>query len=121
MLKKPRVWACWLAMAWWCCCAGLAAGDGGLAADQLRCEYLREPLGVEAASPRLSWVVNSSRRAEVQTAYRVLVASSAERLARDEGDLWDSGRVASASTCQVAYGGGALRSRAACCWKVMAW
>ena len=56
----------------------------------LRCEYLADPLGIDAMRPRLSWVVSSSLRGDRQTAYRVLVASSPELLARGEGDLWDS-------------------------------
>lgn len=37
--------------------------------------------------------MESEGRNEVQSAYRVLVASTAEALAADEGDLWDSGKV----------------------------
>jgi len=43
--------------------------------------------------PRLSWLVNSSRRGDLQTACQILVASSESILARDSGDLWDSGRI----------------------------
>ncbi|MCL4742962.1 MAG: family 78 glycoside hydrolase catalytic domain [Phycisphaerales bacterium] len=101
---------------------GAAAMDAGrLRATNLRCEYLRDPLGVEERSPRLGWVVESDRRGEVQTAYRVLVASSQERLARDEGDLWDSGKVLSDETAHVEYRGAPLASRQACFWKVRSW
>ena len=88
-----------------------------LTAGELRCEYLRDPLGVDESTfggPRLSWTLTSDRRAERQTAYRVLVASSEALLARDEGDLWDSGKVDGAATCQVEYRGKALASRQAC-------
>lgn len=71
----------------------------------LRCEYLADPLGIDATRPRLSWVVSSSLRGDRQTAYRVLVASSPELLARGEGDLWDSGKTASGRSIQVEYGG----------------
>ncbi|MCB9844462.1 MAG: alpha-L-rhamnosidase N-terminal domain-containing protein [Phycisphaeraceae bacterium] len=94
---------------------------GRVRATGLRCEYRVDPLGVEEASPRLTWIVESDRRAEAQTAYRVLVASSREVLARDEGDLWDSGRVESSESAHVAYAGRALASRQVCHWKVMAW
>lgn len=109
------------AVAWLSCLATTAAGAGGLIADCLRCEYLRDPLGVEDPSPRLSWVVSSTRRSEFQSAYQVLVASSPERLAHDDGDLWDSGKIASPDTCQIPYRGQALLPRAACYWKVRSW
>ena len=51
----------------------------GLTPEQLRCEYLSNPLGIDVAQPRLSWVLRSGAndaRGEGQTAYRVLVAST---------------------------------------------
>ena len=53
----------------------------GLSPDRLRCEYLVNPLGIDAVGPRLSWIVQSGEREQVQTAYRVLVASTAHGLA----------------------------------------
>jgi len=57
----------------------------------------------------------------VQQGYRVLVASTPERLARDEGDLWDSGKVSSDESVGIAYGGKPLASRQRCHWKVRLW
>ena len=87
----------------------------------LTCEYLRDPLGLDVAAPRLAWRLSTSdlnRHGLRQTAYRVLVASSPERLAENQGDLWDSGEVASSSSTQVAYAGSRLDSRRRCWWKV---
>jgi alpha-L-rhamnosidase len=42
-------------------------------------------------------------------------------LARDQGDLWDSGRVASDQTAQVEYAGKPLGSGVRAYWKVRAW
>ncbi len=39
--------------------------------------------------------MQSDQRGARQTAYRVLVATSLEMLAKDKGDLWDSGKVVS--------------------------
>ena len=88
---------------------------------RLRCEYLTDPLGIEAARPRLSWVIESARRGERQTAYQVLVASAPDLLARDQGDLWDSGKVTSDQNILVEYAGKPLESRQRCHWKVRAW
>ena len=59
----------------------------------LQCQYLQNPLGVDKPHPQLSWLVQSSRQRVRQAAYQVLVATSPELLAKDRGDLWDSGRV----------------------------
>lgn len=92
-----------------------------LSVAELRCEYRRDPAGIDVVRPRLSWILNSAKRGERQTAYQVLVASSPERLTAHQGDLWDSGRVASDSTIQVEYAGKALASRQRCYWSVRTW
>ncbi len=88
---------------------------------QLRCEYLTDPLGLGIQAPRLSWVLESSRRGERQTAYQVIAASSVARLAAGDADLWDSGKVASTQTNHVRYDGLALTSRQRVWWQVRAW
>ena len=86
-----------------------------------RCEYLTNPTGIDTTQPRLSWVVDSPDRGEKQSAWQVLVASTAENLTNGQGDLWDSGKVPGDATSQIAYAGSPLVSRAACFWKVRAW
>ena len=93
----------------------------GLSVDRLRCEYLENPLGIDVAQPRLSWILDSSERGQKQTAYQILAASSADALENDQGDLWDSGEVASDQTTFVIYNGKPLASRQACFWKVRSW
>jgi alpha-L-rhamnosidase len=88
---------------------------------RLRCEYLTDPLGLDVARPRLFWQHRSDARDARQTAYRVLVASSPERLAANEGDLWDSGRVESDETTHIVYAGTPLSELQRAYWKVMAW
>jgi alpha-L-rhamnosidase len=99
----------------------MAPPSAAVTVADLRCEYLVNPLGIDAAEPRLSWILESAKRGEKQTAYQVLVASSEERLAQDQGDRWDSGRVASDQSTHVRYAGKPLASRAAVWWKVRAW
>jgi alpha-L-rhamnosidase len=90
-------------------------------AGYLRCEYKTEPLSIDAARPQLSWTLTSPTRGARQTAYQILVASSREKLAADQGDLWDSGKVVSDQTVNIEYAGKALVSRQSCHWKVRAW
>jgi alpha-L-rhamnosidase len=99
--------------------AVLPAGE--LTPQNLRCEYLVDPLGIDTAAPRLSWTLASSQPGQVQTAYRVLVASNPKLLGKETGDLWDSGKVISNQSSQILYGGKPLETRMRCYWKVRAW
>jgi alpha-L-rhamnosidase len=89
--------------------------------SNLRCEYLVNPLGIDERSPRLSWEIESDRRGARQTAFRVRVASSVDKLVADDADLWDSGRMEGSQTAHVAYAGCELRSRKTCHWNVEVW
>jgi alpha-L-rhamnosidase len=106
---------------------GLAAlnclAAAGFKAADLRCEYGRNPMAVGETEPRLSWVVETgeSQRGIMQAAYQVMVASQPELLKQGQGDLWDSGKVGSDQSIQVAYAGKALGSGQACYWKVRLW
>jgi len=99
----------------------LAAALGGVSVENLRCEYRVDPAGLDVVQPRLSWTLKSTQRRQKQTAYQVAVSSSLATLSRDEGDLWDSGKVLSDQTIHVVYGGKPLRSRAQAHWKVRVW
>ena len=87
----------------------------------LRCEMLVNPLGIDRARPRLSWQLNSDIRGTKQTAYEVIVASSREKLDRNEGDLWTSGKVNGDQSILIEYAGKPLASRQECFWKVKIW
>ncbi|MBI4559803.1 MAG: family 78 glycoside hydrolase catalytic domain [Candidatus Hydrogenedentes bacterium] len=94
-----------------------------LRAGPITCEYRENPLGIDTPLLRLSWRIETepSARGIRQKAYRVLVASSAETLARDEGDFWDSGVVESDQSHLVTYRGRPLDSHQRGWWKVRIW
>ncbi len=87
----------------------------------LKCEYEAAPLGLDTPVPRLSWRLESPLRAQMQTAYRILVAASPQNLAAGVGDLWDSGKIESDRSTQIDYQGAALKSFQRCYWKVRVW
>jgi len=99
----------------------LRAADGPMAPGNLRCEYLRDPLGIDVRLPRFAWVLEHSERAQKQTAYQVLVATRPALLEQDKGDQWDSGKVESADSTQVAFSGKPLESGHTYYWKVRTW
>jgi len=103
---------------------GVLFGSAGVRPQQLRCEYRVNPVGIDVTDPRLSWVlspVDPKARGLGQKAYRVLAASSEAALRANTGDLWDTGRVQSSDSIQVAYRGKPLVSGAAVFWKVQVW
>ncbi len=112
---------------------GLLLGDVAFAGlwkseavpTRLRCEYLENPLGVDTLRPRLSWKLETGNlkpeRGIKQSAYQVLVASSPERLAKEQGDVWDSGKVASEQSTHVTYDGKPLQASTYHYWKVRVW
>lgn len=120
-MKKGFFAVCVGVLSAWMCVWSAQAQNGSLGVSQLKTEYLVDPVGIGETSPRLSWVLSSQENAENQTAYRVLVASSADKLAAGVGDLWDSGQVDSDQTMHVVYAGKNLTSRMEAWWKVMVW
>ena len=92
-----------------------------LGVTNLRCESRKDPIGVDALKPRLSWELRSTQQNVVQTAYRILVADDSTLLQKDIGNVWDSKKVKSAESIQVAYNGKPLQPVKKYFWKVMVW
>lgn len=89
--------------------------------ENLRCEYLSNPLGIDVLQPRLSWELREERRGARQTAYAIRVATSRETLLAGEADLWESGKVESEHTFHIPYEGKPLRSMQRAWWSVRVW
>ncbi len=84
----------------------------------LRCELINNPEGIDIQFPRLSWELQSNEKSVLQKKYRILVASSLEKLNAEEGDLWDSKQVVSDESVFIPYAGEQMESRRECYWKV---
>jgi alpha-L-rhamnosidase len=93
-----------------------AHADPPLRVDDLTTEHADRPLGTDERAPRFGWTLSSRKQGERQTAYRVLVGSAPGR-----ADVWDSGRVRSSRSFDVAYDGEPLRSRTRYFWRVQVW
>ncbi len=91
---------------------------------ELSCEYLANPLGIDARQSRLSWKLAATRpdaRGQRQTAYQIIVASTKGLLDQNQGDLWNSGLVKSDRSVHIVYKGKPLSSGMECYWKVRVW
>ena len=71
----------------------------------LKTEMLVNPQNIDCPSPRLSWEILSDVRDVRQVSYHILVSTSLEKLNREEGDLWDTGDVASDQSAYISYDG----------------
>ncbi|MDD5704357.1 MAG: alpha-L-rhamnosidase C-terminal domain-containing protein [Kiritimatiellae bacterium] len=96
----------------------------------LLCDLLEFPERTRLTNPcpNFGWVVRDAAPNARATAYRILVATRADLLRRETGDLWDSGRVASpanrrrfAASLNVPYDGRPLRSNRTYHWQVRTW
>lgn len=101
----------------------ILAALGSLQGVNLRADALSDPLSLQNDRPEFSWELRGATDAKnlSQSAYRLIVASSPNLLAKDEGDLWDTGKVLSSSTFGIRYAGSQLRSRGRAWWKVQIW
>jgi len=83
--------------------------------EDLRTEYLVNPLGIDTPLPRLSWILTSEKRNRHQTAYQIEATD-------DQGDIvWDSGKVLSEQSIHVEYGGRSPVSGERITWRVRVW
>lgn len=86
----------------------------------LKINNLVEPLGIDTV-PTFRWVNNMSGYARSQSAYRIIVASTAEKAAAHDGDIWDSGKVESNLNYDIVYGGSTLASCTDYSFAVQVW
>ena len=98
-----------------------AAAPSALRVTAQSTDLLARPLGTDSVRPRLAWTLAASRRAAVQSAYQVQVASSPAALTSGSADVWDSGRVTSSNSTTVSYDGPAQTSSTRYFWRVRVW
>jgi len=83
--------------------------------QNLLTENKKDPAGLGVMSPRFSWQLASDKRNTVQTAYEIKL------IADDKTKSWNSGKINSDQSVQVAYTGPALVSNAKYQWQVRVW
>ncbi len=96
-------------------------GGRPIAPVELLANGVRNPLAIDDGDVRLTWMIPAVGRGQLQAAYRVLVASSPQLLANNDGDLWDSRRIVSSQSSAVVYQGRPLTAGSRYWWKVCVW
>lgn len=88
---------------------------------RLRCEAVKNPLGIDVANLHLSWQSDSTERNWMQTAYQIWVSKSSSPALDASAKVWDSGKIASAESVGITYGGPKLEPRTRYYWSVRVW
>ncbi|WP_181028667.1 family 78 glycoside hydrolase catalytic domain [Pseudoclavibacter sp. RFBA6] len=83
----------------------------------LQVDRQESPILVDS-TPSFSWQMDAAHRGAAQTAYRLVVATSADKASNGEGDVWDSGVVESNASSAVPYTGPALAPKTSYFWAV---
>ena len=96
-------------------------GVDGLYVTKLKTESKTNPLGIDAANPRFSWQLVSSKQGVIQKAYQILVAETPENLESQSGLVWNSGKVGSGTSVLIPFSGKKLESSQKYFWKVKVW
>ena len=116
-----RIMSRWLSAMGLAITLGSAFGQHGSPVHGLRCEYLTDPSGIDVEKPRLTWMLTPGSIGQNQSGYQILVAGTPANLDKDNGDLWDSGRVNSDQSTWLVYAGKPLTSGLRAYWKVRIW
>ena len=92
-----------------------------LTVNELKCENLTNPRGIDILSPQLGWTLKSPERSQKQSACRILVSDREADLSVDKGNYWDTGKITSGETSHIPYRGKPLKSGLKLFWKVRVW
>ena len=86
----------------------------------LRCEYLENPLGIDAANPRLTWRMEDSRQGAVQTGFEIWVDKDSLALLKGTALSWNQKKI-SGDVNLISYAGKKLEPFTKYYWRVFIW
>lgn len=85
----------------------------------LSCEHKTNPIGIDQRQPRLSWKLDTDKKAVLQTAYAIRVATDTKFSRKSL--VWNSGKTTSPQSVLIPYGGDPLQSGQRYYWQVKVW
>jgi len=83
----------------------------------LACEWMVNPIGIDATHPRLSWQLQDNRPGAKQTAWRLSIGTDSAAVSKGTGNEWQYGEP-NGSGQQVVYGGKPLQPFTRYFWAV---
>lgn len=87
----------------------------------LKTDYQTTALGFDDSMPKFSWILQSSERGMIQTAFEILVSDDPEKLDAGTGNFWQTGKITGNKTFGIQYSGKPLNSFTRYFWKVRIW
>jgi alpha-L-rhamnosidase len=98
-----------------------ARHDNMLVVEKTTLNFSENPLGIESMSPGFAWQLRSDLRDQSQSAYQIVVSDNKKDIDASTGNIWNSGRIASAKSLLVPYLGPKLLPAKKYFWKVKVW
>ena len=86
----------------------------------LKCEYLTNPIGIDATSPRFIWQLKDDRAGAIQSAYQIFVGTDSLEVKSGKGNAWHTAKTNLAKNL-VSYQGKALQPFTKYYWTVCLW
>ncbi|GKX31476.1 alpha-L-rhamnosidase [Vallitalea longa] len=83
----------------------------------LKCEYQRNPIGIDVKKPRFSWEIVSKKKNVIQRAYQIQCSNNENF--EERYLIWDTGLVSSNQSNQIVYKGVELSAFDRVYWRVM--
>ena len=87
---------------------------------ELRCEYMTNPLGIDATHPRFTWQLKDARKGAGQTSYRVIVGTDSIAVSQGNGNCWQTDQIPSDQQL-VVYQGNPLQAFTRYYYAVQVW
>jgi len=92
----------------------LLSVTGQVKLQNLLCENLKNPVGIDIKQPRFSWQLVSDQRNIFQTAYELIVSGT-------KGPVWKSGKIMTDQSVHVPYAGTSLLPGTRYTWELRVW
>ncbi len=96
-----------------------AEGESSMKITETKVDNRVNPLGIDSKTPTFAWKLGSSEKAQVQSAYQIIVDTVPE--VNSATPMWDSGKVISDNSTEVVYEGTVLQSATRYYYKVRVW
>ncbi len=99
----------------------VSAAEPDTTIQNLMVDNVTNPIGIDNKTPYFSWNMQSSVVGQKQTAYQIVVEKWNTVNDKAEKTVWDTGKVSSDVSIDIAYAGEALQSSSTYHWHVTVW
>ena len=121
MFKKQTLFSLFIISILSFSCKQVSTSNTPVSFEKLLVNAKENPITIENNQFDFSWILNVEGFNKSQSAYQILVASSQEKLTKNDGDLWNSKKVESNKSTFVKYEGTGLKPMQKYFWKVKIW